>query len=130
MKKYKRFEFKKEPEKVIIKEEMQKPIVETIIKAESVEQPVKIIETTKPAESIIDADGDNLKGIVLMLNQVLTELNTVNQKLAEASIKPISMPTAEKVVESVEKGVRRKIILTRDESGKITGADVIDSVQE
>ena len=129
MRKYKRFEFKKEPEKVIIKEET-KPVIETTKAEPVIEQPVKIVETVKPAENIIDADGDNLKGIVLMLNQVLTELNTVNQKLAEASIKPIAMPVAEKVVESVEKGVRRKISLIRDESGKITGADVIDSVQE
>ena len=120
MRKYKRFEFKKEPEKIIIKEET-KPVIETTKAEPVIEQPVKIVETVKPAENIIDADGDNLKGIVLMLNQVLTELNTVNQKLAEASIKPIAMPVAEKVVESVEKGVKPKHLLIRDESGKIIG---------
>jgi len=40
------------------------------------------------------------------------------------------MPISEKVVESVEKGARRKISLIRDETGKITGADVIDLVSE
>jgi len=129
MRKYKRFEFNKEPKKVVIKEEI-KPVIETTQTELVIEQPIKIVETVKPVENIIDTDGDNLKGIVLMLNQVLTELNTVNQKLTEASIKPIAMPVAEKVVENVEKGVRRKISLIRDESGKITGADVIDSVQE
>ena len=129
MKKYKKF---LSPESFV---ELKKPMTPKplVTKQKVMETPkVETIKTAPIKEAVDNAvidSGDNLKGIVLMLNQVLSELNTVNKKLEEAKIAPVSMPT-EKVVENVEKGVRSKISLIRDESGKITGADVIDSVQE
>jgi len=127
MKKYKKFLSDK-----IIKESMIEPEKKPEPEKEVYIQPV--VETPKPVkeENVLDTDGDNLKGIVLLLNQVLSELNELHKKIDEKeAVAPIpTMPVSEKVVESVEKGVRRKISLIRDESGKITGADVIDSVSE
>lgn len=126
MKKYKKFLTEKPVVKENVIEPNKQPEKEVYI------QPV--VETPKPVkeENVLDTDGDNLKGIVLLLNQVLSELNELHKKIDEKAVTtPIpNMPISEKVVESVEKGARRKISLIRDETGKITGADVIDLVSE
>jgi len=54
-----------------------------------------------------------LTSVVLMLNQILEELSTINQKIDSKAI-----------VESVQP--KRRIVLNRDKNGKIIGADVVD----
>jgi hypothetical protein len=64
--------------------------------------------------------SETLESIVLMLSQILKEQNEINKKLDS---------TTKSLVESAPlvESSKRKIVLNRDASGKIIGADVIDS---
>jgi hypothetical protein len=58
-----------------------------------------------------------LENVILMLNQVLKEQDSLSKKIEDIS-KPIIEP-----ISSIAESSKRKIILNRDASGKITGAD-------
>ena len=128
MKKYKKFL----TEKPVVKENVIEPnkqpekelYIQPVVGAEP--KPVQEVKKVKEEDNVSD---DVLGSVVLMLNQTLKELNDINKKVDELMNKPVSMPTQAEQPEKVVESVKRKIVLTRDESGKITGADVIDSNQ-
>jgi ribosomal protein L16 Arg81 hydroxylase len=77
-------------------------------------------------DDLFDASANT----ILMLNQVLSELSQLNEKIENLQknmvLKETNESTPEKVAESNQN--KRKITLIRDNNGKIVGADVIDVV--
>jgi hypothetical protein len=69
-----------------------------------------------------DVMFESFANITLMLDQVIKQLNAIEEKL--------SMPktTMEPLTETQD--IKRKIVLTRDASGKIIGADILEKPVE
>lgn len=102
-----------------------------ILKKEIKKENFKNMEKEEIKESEISDISTN---IVLMLNQVLTELNCLNEKInliqnEFSLLKESHTNNSKKIVENnsiSQNANKRKITLIRDDNGKIVGADVID----
>lgn len=126
----------KENKKIDIVEDVQiedeEPIVEEPVVIASEHKEEKIIEEPKvesikvvqdpPVQQHNDISDSVLTNVVLMLNQILEELTVINEKI-DTNVASLES-AAEKMV--APSPAKRKIVLIRDENGKITGGDVIE----
>jgi hypothetical protein len=126
----------KENKKIDIVEDVQiedeEPIVEEPVVIASEHKEEKIIEEPKvesikvvqdpPVQQHNDISDSVLTNVVLMLNQILEELTVINEKI-DTNVASLES-AAEKMV--APPPAKRKIVLIRDENGKITGGDVIE----
>lgn len=81
------------------------------------ETPKNLVEEKVDRHKVVSVEVSDgvLTSVVLMLNQILEELSTLNDKV---NLKLLN--------ESALLQSRRKIVLNRDKNGKIIGADVLD----
>jgi hypothetical protein len=111
-------EIKEIDEKSIVEEPEEKTAEEPKIESVKIVQPQPVQQN--------DISDSVLTNVVLMLNQILEELTVINEKI-DTNVASLES-AAEKIV--APPPAKRKIVLIRDENGKITGGDVIEVSEE
>lgn len=118
-------EFEKK-EKVKPSKSKVKKTVTNEDEASTVEAPI-VKEENNDAKAIVSHINDTeelLEYVVAKINELEEKNVMLEEQIAEINNKPIV------TIEDIEpKAFKRKIVLNRDTSGKIVGADVIDTAE-